>query len=73
MEESIPPPSPNATHYYADSMQDRDTIGEDEVVELEPSTQENIPSFLRMRQEVVIIRKTRTEPLVDYLQSQILT
>ena len=73
MEEGIPPPSPNAIHYYVNSMQDPNSIGEDADVKLEPPTQENIFNFLRMFQKVVIIRKTRAEPLMDYSQSQILT
>ena len=48
MEEDIPPPSPNATHYYVNSMQDLNTIGDDEDVEPEPFAEDNIFNFLRM-------------------------
>ena len=54
-------------------MQDPTTLGDDEDVELEPSTQKNISYFSKMPQEVVTTKKSRAKPLVDYSQSQILT
>ena len=72
IEEGIPPSSPNAIHYYVNSMEDEDGLDIDEDVE-EPYTQNNISNFLRLPQEVVTTRRYRAEPLVDYSQSQILT
>ena len=70
--EDIAPPSPNATHYYVDSVQE-DVLGDDEDEEESPSTHDNISNFLRMPQEVVTIKKSRAEPFIDYSQSQIVT
>ena len=55
IEEGIPPPSPNTTHYYVDSKQKEDILGNDAEVEEKPSTHDNISNFLRMLQEVVTI------------------
>ena len=72
MEEDISPPSPHATHYYMDSVQE-DVFGDDEDEKESPSTHDNISNFLRMLQEVVTIKKSRTKPFIDYSQSQIVT
>ena len=72
MGEDIAPPSPHATHYYVDSVQE-DVLGDDEDEEESPSTHDNISNFLRMPQEVVTIKKSRAEPFIDYFQRQIVT
>ena len=72
MEEGIPPPSPNATDYYVDSIEENG-IGDDEDTEEDLSIHNNISNFLRMPQEVVTIKEPRLEPLIDYSQSHILT
>ena len=72
MGEDIVLPSPHATHYYVDSMQE-DVLGDDEDEEENPSVHDNISNFLRMPQEVVTIKKARAEPFIDYSQNQIVT
>ena len=72
MEEGISSPSPNSIHYYVNSMEDEDALHDDEDVK-KPSTQDNISRFLNLPQEVIIPRKTRAKPLIDYSQSHILT
>ena len=72
MGEDIAPPSPHATHYYLDSVEE-DVLGDDEDEEESPSTHDNISNFLRMPQEVVAIKKSRAKPFIDYFQSQIVT
>ena len=47
MGEDIAPPSPHATHYYVDSVEE-DVLGDGEDEEESPSTHENISNFLRM-------------------------
>ena len=68
MEEAIPRPSPNATHYYVDSMQE-DVLGDDEDMKENPSIHDTIFNFLRMPQEVITIRKPRSKPLIDSSQN----
>ena len=72
IEEGIPPPSPNATHYYVDSGEENG-IGDDEDVAEDLSTHDNISNFFRMPQEVVTVKNPRLESLIDYSQSHILT
>ena len=72
MGEDIALPSPHATYYYVNSVQE-DVLGDDEDEEESPSLHDNIFNFLRMPQEVVTIKKSRAEPFIDYSQSQIVT
>ena len=69
IEEVIRLPSPNAIHYYVNSIQDEDVVHNDEDVDEEPPTQDNnISTFLKLLQEVVMRKKPRVEALVDYSQ-----
>ena len=57
IEEGIPSSSPNAIHYYVDSMEGKDTLDGGEELEGEPPIQDNISNFLRMLQKLVTTRK----------------
>ena len=72
MEEGIPPPRPNPTHFFVEAETD-DGAEDVDLSQEDPPTVSNISTFLRLLQEVTTRSRTRFELLVDYSQSQILT
>ena len=77
MENGLPPPPTNSTHFFVDSLDAKielDVEGvEDEDIEVHMELLRNIATFLRMPQEIIPRANSRAEPLIDYSQSQILT
>ena len=76
MDEGLPSPPTNPTHYHVDSLEAHAKIDvdvEEEDIEGDLDAPTNIGTFLRMPQEVITRMNTRVEPIVDYSKSQILT
>ena len=71
MEEGIPPPPSNPTHFFVDA--EIEEGAEDVDLSQDPPIVANISTFLRLPQQVNTRTKARFEPMVNYSQSQILT
>ena len=64
MEEGIPPPSSNPTHFFVDA--EIKEGAEDVDLSQDPPIVANISTFLRLPQQVNTRTKARFEPMVDY-------
>ena len=69
MEEEIPLPPSNVTHFFVDNEEEDEH--EVDLCQEQVPTQTNINS-LRLLQQIATKSSTRCEPFVDYTQSQIL-
>ena len=71
MEEGLPPPPSNPTHFHVHNKDENDLV--EKVSQEKPPSHHNLSTFLRLPQEVDTRNRITCEPLVDYTQSQILT
>ena len=70
IEEGLPPILSNLVHFYI-NIKYEEELQKDDLFQKDPLVRKNIPTFLRLPQEVVIKTKPRCEFLVDNSQSQI--
>ena len=71
IEEGLPSPLSNPTHFYVENEDESDLV--EELSQEEPPSYHNISTFFRLPQEIDTRNRVICEPLVDYTQSQILT
>ena len=74
IEEGLPPPPTNPTHFYVDNEEEEhQEEHQEELSQEDAPTHNHISTCLRLPQENQPRQRVACEPIVDYSQSQILT